>query len=284
MTAQTLAPPSGTSTHRAPGPARHRVRHLVADTGTMIGRSLRLVRRDPDELLLAVLLPVMMMLLFVYVFGGAMQVGTDYITYATPGVILLCAGYGASNTALAVQQDMAGGIVDRFRSLPIASSTMLTGHVVASVVKNLVSTVIVFGVAFLIGFRADATALEWCGAIAMIVLYVLAITWVATFVGVLAHTPAAAGGFGFFMLFLPYVSSAFVPPETMPSWMRGFAENQPITSVIETTRGLLVGTGSDGSPVTDLGPTAWLAVAWTAGITAVFLVAAAVAFARRRRQ
>ena len=283
MTAPTLPAPSGTRTRRVepaprPGP------HVLTDTATMIGRSLRLVRREPDELLLALVLPVMLMVLFVYVFGGAMSVGTDYITYATPGIILLCAGYGASNTAIAVEQDMSGGIMDRFRSMPIASATVLVGHVVASVVKNLVTTAVVLGVAHLIGFRSDATALEWLGAVGVIVAYIVAITCVATFIGVLVRSPAAAGGFGFFMLFLPYVSSAFVPPGTMPEWLRGFAEHQPVTPVIETIRGLLVGLGSDAQPVTDLGPTAALALTWCAGLVVVFLTGAAWVFARRRRQ
>lgn len=268
----------------APHPPRVSARHLLADTGTMIGRSLRLIRRDPDELILSLVLPIMIMVLFVYVFGGAMQVGTDYVTYATPGVILLCAGYGASNTAIAVSQDMSDGIMDRFRSMPIAATTVLAGHVVASVVKNLVTTSVVLGVAALIGFRPDVTFLEGLGALGVVAAYVLAITCVATFLGVLVRTPAAAGGFGFVMLFLPYVSSAFVPPETMPAWLRGFAEHQPVTPVIETIRGLLVGLDSDAAPVTHLGATAALALAWCVGVVVVFLAAASVVFARRRRR
>lgn len=282
MTAQTAAAPSGT-THRALAAAPRPGRHVLTDAGTMIARSLRLVRRNPDELVLGLVLPVMLMILFVYVFGGAMSVGTDYVTYATPGIILLCAGYGASNTAIGVEQDMSGGIMDRFRSMPIASSTVLVGHVVASVLKNLVTTAVVLGVAFLIGFRPSADVVEWLGAVGVVAAYVLAITSIAAFVGVLVRSPAAAGGFGFFMLFLPYVSSAFVPPETMPSWLRGFAEHQPVTPVIETIRGLLVGLDSSGAPVADLGPTAALALAWCLGLVVVFLGAAAYVFARRRR-
>jgi len=256
---------------------------VLADAGAMVARSLRLVRREPDELVLGLVLPVMLMILFVYVFGGAMSVGTDYVTYATPGIVLLCAGYGASNTAIAVEQDMSGGIMDRFRSMPIVASTVLVGHLVASVVKNLVTTAVVLVVALLVGFRPVATPLEWVAAVGVVAAYVVAITSVAAFVGVLVRSPAAAGGFGFFMLFLPYVSSAFVPPGTMPAWLRGFAEHQPVTSVIETIRGLLVGLGSDARPVTDLGTTAVLALAWCAGLTVVFLGGAAWAFARRRR-
>jgi len=257
-------------------------RSAGSDAATMIGRSLRLVRRDPDELTLSVVLPVMIMVLFVYVFGGAMDVGTAYVTYATPGVILLCAGYGASNTAITVSRDMTDGIIDRFRSMPILGSTVLVGHIVASVVKNLVTTAIVLGVAALIGFRPDATLPEWLAAVGIIAAYVLAITCVATFFGVLVRSPQAAGGFGFAMLFLPYVSSAFVPPESMPTWLRGFAEHQPVTPVIESLRGLLVGLDSSGTPVSDLGGTAALALAWCTGIIVVSLGAAVALFVRKR--
>nr|WP_040510665.1 ABC transporter permease [Gordonia soli] len=249
----------------------------------MVGRSLRLVRRDPDELIMALVLPISIMLLFVYVFGGAVQVGVDYITYATPGVLLLCAGYGASNTAVTICQDMTGGAMDRFRSLPILSWSVIAGHVIASVLKNLITSAIVLAVAVAIGFRPTAGVLGWLGAIGMITAYVVAITCVAAFIGVSVRSVAAASGFGFFMLFLPYVSSAFVPPSTMPSWMRGFAEHQPITPVIETIRGLLVGMGSDAAPVTGLGSTAGLALLWCAGIIAVFGIAAGWKFGRAGR-
>ena len=276
-----------TATVDVPGPgsgaASSRWLRVVPDTVTMTGRVLRLARRDPDELLVALLLPVMIMVLFVYVFGGAIEVGTDYLSYATPGVILLCAGYGASNTAIALVQDASTGIMDRFRSMPVADATVLAGHVLASTGKNLVTTTTVLAVAALIGFRSDAGPLAWLGAVGVVTAYIVAITCAATLVGVVARTPAAAGGLGFFMLFLPYVSSAFVPPETMPVWLRGIAEHQPVTPVIETVRGMLVGLGSDGAPVGDLGATAAVALAWCAGIGVVSLVAAAWVFARRGR-
>src|SRR5690606_17345065 len=179
--------------------------------------------------------------------------------------------------------DMSGGIMDRFRSMPIVASTVLVGHLVASVVKNLVTTAVVLVVALLVGFRPVATPLEWVAAVGVVAAYGVAITSVAAFIGALVRSPAAAGGCGFFMLFLRYVSSAFVPPAPMPASLPGFAEHQPVTSVIETIRGLLVGLGSDARPVTDLGPTAVLALAWCAGLTVVFLGGAAWAFARRRR-
>jgi len=276
----TLAPPTAADP-TAPAPP-HRWRHLPRDAATMTGRALRLVRRDPEELLVSLLLPIMIMVLFVYVFGGAVQVGTDYVTYATPGVILLCAGYGASNTAVAVTDDMSGPAMDRFRSMSLTGATVLAGHVVASVAKNLVTTTVVLLAAVAIGFRPDAGALEWLAVAGVITAYVLAVTCVAALVGVVVRTPAAAGGLGFVMLFLPYVSSAFVPPETMPVWLRGFAEHQPVTPVIETLRGLLVGLGSDAAPATDLAPTAAIALLWCAGIAGVALSAAAWVFARRR--
>ena len=279
MTSQTLAGPTGARLDIPTAPRQlGAARRLGADTATMIGRSMRLVTRDLDSMIMAIVLPVMLLLLFTYVFGGAMEVGTAYIQYATPGIILLCAGFGAANTAIAVEQDMSGGFVDRYRSMPVAASAVLTGHVVASVLKNLVTTAIVFGIALLIGFRSDAGVLGWAGAVGVIVLYVLTITWIATFVGTIVHSADAANGFTFFMLFLPYLSSAFVPPETMPSWLRGFAEHQPVTPMIETIRGLL---GGPGAPAVS-GSTALAAVIWGAGLSLLFAGLAAWAFGRRR--
>ena len=245
----------------------------VADSLTMIRRSIRRTTRELDALLLSVLLPVMLMLLFVYVFGGAIETGTSYINYVVPGIILLCAGYGAANTAVAVANDMTNGIVDRFRSMPILSSAVLTGHVVASMARNLVSTALVLGVALALGFRPTAGPLEWLAAGAVLALFVLAVSWVATFAGLITRSVEAASGFSFFVLFLPYVSSAFVPTETMPAVLHAFAENQPITPVIETLRGLLTGT-----PIGDSG---WLAVLWWAPILVVAFVASTAVFRRR---
>lgn len=255
--------------------------HVLSDVSTMTTRGLRLVSRDADAMITAVVLPVIILLMFVLVFGGALDTGTDYINYVTPGVILLAAGFGAANTAMAVERDMSGGMVDRLRSMPVSSWTVLSGHVVASLVKNLATTAVVFGVAILLGFRPEATALEWLAAVGMILLFVGWITWLATLVGVLVRSPDAAGGFSFFVMFLPYVSSAFVPVDTLPGWLRGFAEHQPVTPVIETVRGLLVGDAAGGG-VTDLGGVAALAITWCVGLGLVFAVAAGVAFRARR--
>jgi ABC-2 type transport system permease protein len=245
----------------------------MSDSLTMAGRSLRLTMRTPDALLTSLLLPIMLMLLFVYLFGGAIQTGTEYVTYVVPGVLLLCAGFGASMTAVSVSQDMTGGIVDRFRSLDVAGTAVLAGHVAASVARNLASTVLVFGVAFLIGFRPSAEPLDWLAAAGVLLAFMLAISWLSAAIGLLARSPEAAGGFTFFMAFLPYPSSAFVPIDTMPSWLHGFANNQPVTPVIETLRGLLLDTPVGNSP--------WLALAWCGGILVASVALAGVLFRRR---
>ncbi|MCP2265285.1 ABC transporter permease [Promicromonospora thailandica] len=251
------------------------MRYLLRDVTTMSVRGLRLVTRDLDAMITAVVLPVIILLLFVLVFGGAVDIGTGYITYVTPGVILLAAGFGAANTALAVERDMSSGMVERLRSMPVAAWTVLTGHVVASLVKNLASTAIVFGVSILMGFRPEATPWEWLAAVGVILLFVAWITWLAALVGVLVRSPDAAGGFTFGVMFLPYVSSAFVPVETLPTWLRGFAEHQPVTPVIETVRALLSGSAGPGGE-------AALAVAWCLGLGLVSMVAAGLAFRARR--
>jgi ABC-2 type transport system permease protein len=245
----------------------------VNDTATMVGRSLRHIPRNIESLLMSVMLPVMLMLLFVYVFGGAIDTGTEYVNYVVPGIILLCAGFGASMTAVSVASDMLNGVVDRLRSMPILSSAVLTGHVVSSLARNALATGLVLGVAYLAGFRPTATALEWVAAAGILLLFVLAISWVSVCLGLIAKSVDAANGFTFVFAFLPYVSSAFVPTETMPAVLHAFARNQPVTPVIETLRGLLMGT--------PIGSSAVVAVAWFGGILVVSYVLAAVLFRRR---
>lgn len=239
----------------------------------MIDRSVRLSRRNLDALLTALMLPIMLMLLFVYLFGGAIETGTEYVTYVVPGVIMLCAAFGASTTAVSVSQDVTGGIIDRFRSMDVGGVAFLTGHVVASVVRNLASTLLVLGIALIIGFRPSAGPLEWLAVTGVLLLFVFAISWLSAAVGLLVRSAEAAGGFTFFVMFLPYPSSAFVPIDTMPGWIHGFAEHQPATPVIETLRGLMLGT--------DLGAAPWLAMAWSGGILLVSVAAAGALFRRR---
>lgn len=257
---------------RSPG----RFSYVAADSLSMLRRNLKHVLRSPDSMIMAVALPIMLMLLFVYVFGGAIETGTDYINYVVPGIILLCAAFGASTTAVSVSNDMTEGIIDRFRTLPIAQSSVLTGHVLASVVRNLITTGIVIAVALLMGFRPTADTMKWLGVIGVVAAFVFALSYLSTALGLLAKNPEAAGGFTFVIMFLPYVSSAFVPAETMPSWLQWFAENQPVTPIIETVRGLLMGT--------PIGNSAALALAWCAAITAVGFVWSNVLYRNRVRQ
>ena len=245
----------------------------MSDALTMSGRCLRLSRRNVEALLTSLMLPIMLMLLFVYLFGGAIQTGTQYVTYVVPGVIVLCASFGASLTAVAVTNDMTNGIMDRFRSLDVRGTAVLGGHVAASAGRNLVSTALVLAVAFLIGFRPSASFVDWLGALGVLLVAIVALSWASAAVGLLAKSPEAAGGFTFFVMFLPYPSSAFVPVETMPSWIHGFADNQPFTPIIESLRGFLLGTPVGNSP--------WVALAWCGGILAASVAATGFLFRRR---
>jgi len=192
----------------------------VADSLIMIGRSMRHTVRNVDSLLIGIMLPVMLMLLMTTVFGGAMELGRDhYVNFVAPGVILLCAGYGASLTAMSVTHDMREGIIRRFRTMNVLPSAVLIGHVVTSVVRNLVSTTLVVVSALVIGFEPRATALDWLAATGLVVLFVLALSWLSAVVGLIARTVEGAASFGFFLLFLPYLSSAFVPIGTLPDWL-----------------------------------------------------------------
>jgi ABC-2 type transport system permease protein len=245
----------------------------LGDLGVMVRRATRLTMRNGDALLTSLMLPIMLMLLFVYLFGGAIETGTEYVTYVVPGVIMLCASFGASLTAVAVTNDMTNGIMDRFRSMDVRGAAVLGGHVAASTVRNLVSTVLVLGVAFLIGFRPSASPVDWLAAIGLLVVAILALSWASAAVGLLAKTPEAASGFTFFVMFMPYPSSAFVPVDTMPTWIHGFAEHQPFTPLIEALRGFLL-----DAPV---GNSAWTALAWCGGILAVSVAASGYLFKRR---
>ncbi|WP_326551125.1 ABC transporter permease [Micromonospora sp. NBC_01813] len=247
----------------------------MSDVAVMSQRSLRISLRNVDGLIAALMLPVMLMLLFVYLFGGAIETGTRYVTYVVPGVILLCAAYGASMTAVSVASDMAEGVIDRFRSMDVSGSAILAGHVTASAARNLASAVIVLAVAYLIGFRPQAGPARWLAAAGVLLAFIVALSWLSAAVGLLAKSAEAASGFTFFVLFLPYPSSAFVPIETMPTWLHGFAEHQPATPVIETVRGLLL-----DQPI---GDSAGLALAWCASIAILSVGAAALLFQTRTR-
>jgi ABC-2 type transport system permease protein len=244
----------------------------------MTGRALRLNWRNVDALLTALILPVMLMLLFVYLFGGAIHVGTAYVNYVVPGVLVLCAGFGSALTAVRVCTDMTDGIVDRFRSMNIGGVAFLTGHVVASVVRNTISTLLVLGVAFAIGFRPHAGPAGWLVAGGVLLAFILAISWLSAVIGLLAGSPDAANGATFAVLFLPYASSGFVPIATMPTWLRGFARHQPATPVIDAVRSHLM---SSSLMSQSAGNSTWVALAWCGGILAVSAAASAYLFQRR---
>lgn len=251
---------------------RPALRGLAAER-VFVRRSIRHSLRDPDALLLAILLPVILMLMFTFVFGGAISPGGGYVDYVVPGIILTCAGYGASSTAIAVAADMKTGIIDRFRTMPLRASAVLTGHVAASLLRNLLATGIVIAVAVVLGFRPTGGPVAWAGALAVVALWILAITYLFAALGLAARSTEAASAYGFVLLFLPYLSSAFVPIHTMPAWLQPVAEYQPVTPIIETIRGLLF-----GAPVGAAAP--W-AVAWCGLILVVAIAGGAWLFRRR---
>lgn len=264
--APSLSPADGAAAHRPHGGWR------TQDTLAMIGRSLRRSIRTPDTVIMGIALPVMIMAMFVYVFGGAIDTGMQYVDYVVPGIVLLCAGYGASTTAVGVASDMTGGLMSRFRSMPMRPAAVLTGHVVESMVRNAVSTTLVVGVALAAGFRPTADLGGWLAVVGLVAVYVLALTWVSVCIGIVASTPEAASGFSFVIMFLPYVSSAFVQPETMPRVLELVARYQPVTPVTDTVRGWLIGTP---------GTSAAVAFAWCIGVLVVARVGAVVLFRRR---
>ncbi|MFI6894541.1 ABC transporter permease [Streptomyces sp. NPDC050256] len=250
----------------------------LAPAGTMAGRSLRISRRNTDALITSLMLPVLLMLIFVYFFGGAIDTGvphSSYVTYVVPGVLLMCAGFGSASTAVAVSEDMKNGIIDRFRSLDIGGAAILAGHVAASTARNLVSTTVVLGIALLIGFRPTATPTGWLTALAVLLTYIIALSWLSAAIGLLAKTPEAAGGFTFLMSFLPYPSSAFVPVDSMPSWLHSFADHQPITPAIESLRALLLNQPAGNTP--------WIALTWAGGLLLVAIGLSGVLFRVRTR-
>lgn len=253
---------------------RPRLTGITAER-VFVRRSLLRSLRDGESLMMAILLPVLLMLMFTFVFGGALEPGGGYVDYVVPGIILTCAGFGASSTALYVAGDMKAGIVDRFRTMPLRSGAVLTGHVVASLVRNLLATGVVILVAVMVGFRPTAGVLGWLGALAIIALYILAITYLFAAIGLAARSPEGANAYGFILLFVPYLSSAFVPVATMPQWLQGIASAQPVTPIIETIRAFLFGTGVGA----ELG---W-ALAWCGLILAVSVAWGAWLFRRRSR-
>jgi ABC-2 type transport system permease protein len=263
-------------------PARRPAAYALSDTGVMIVRSLRRSLRDPEAFITALMLPVILMLMFTYVFGAAMNAGVSasggYANYVVPGLIVLCAAFGSGTTAVAVATDLTNGIVDRFRSMPINAWSVLAGQVTASLVRNLAATALVVAVGLGVGWRPSGGPVQWLAAIAMIVLFILALSWLAAAFGLLVSGPEAANGASFVLMFLPYLSSAFVPAALMTPVLRPIAANQPFSTVIETIRGLWMGHTSTGASV---GHEATLAVSYCAAILIVSAAGAGYLFRHR---
>ena len=234
-------------------------KHFFSDMGVMLGRSMRHIFRSMDTIITVTITPIMMMLLFVYVFGGAIQTGTDnYVNYLLPGILLIAIASGISYTAYRLFLDMQGGIFERFHSMPIARSTVLWGHVLTSLVSNAISVVVIILVALIMGFRSSAGVLSWLAVAGILALFTLALTWIAVIAGLSAKSADGVSAFSYPLIFLPFISSAFVPTASMPGPVRVFAENQPVTSIVNTMRALLA-----GQPV---GNDIWIALAWCLGI------------------
>jgi ABC-2 type transport system permease protein len=234
--------------------------YFFTDMSIMLGRSMRHVLRSMDTIITVTVMPIALMLLFVYVLGGAIQTGTDkYVNYLLPGILLIAIANSIGYTSFRLFNDIKGGIFERFHSMPIARSTVLWGHVGTSLVSNAISLVVVILVAVIMGFRSPAGVLAWLAVAGILTLFTLALTWIAAIAGLSAKSVDGAIAIAYPIHFLPLISSAFVPTSTMPHAVRVFAENQPVTSMVEAIRALL-----SGRPV---GNDLWVAVAWCVGIT-----------------
>ncbi|ROP72569.1 ABC transporter permease [Curtobacterium sp. PhB115] len=248
--------------------------HPIHDTAVLTGRSLRHVLRSPDTIVTTAVMPIAFLLLFVYVFGGAIDTGsTAYVDYLLPGILLITVASGVAYTSYRLFLDLQAGIDDRFRSMPIVRAASLWAHVLTSLVANLVSVTVVVGVALLMGFRSGAGVGAWLAVLGILVLFTLALTWVAVVAGLSAKSVDGASAFSYPLIFLPFISSAFVPTDTMPGPVRWFAEHQPVTSIVDSIRALFAGEPLAG----DL----WVALAWCVGILVV--AAGAATLIQRRR-
>jgi ABC-2 type transport system permease protein len=248
--------------------------YFFADTAVLTGRTMRHVTRSVDTIITTAITPIAMMLLFVYVFGGAIDTGSvSYVNYMLPGILLITIASGITYTAVRLFTDIQGGLFERFQSMPIARSGVLWAHVLTSLVANLVSLLIVFLVALLIGFRTGAGVLEWLAVAGILVLFTLALTWLAVIPGLTANSVEGASAFAYPLIFLPFISSAFVPTATMPGPVRAFAENQPVTSIVDTIRDLFA-----QQPV---GNDLWVALAWCVGILVIAYSFAILSYRRR---
>ena len=249
-------------------------KHFFSDICVMFGRSMRHITRSMDTIITVCLTPIAMMLLFVYVLGGAIQAGTDnYVNYLLPGILLMAIASGISYTAFRLFTDMQSGIFERFHSMPLARSAALWGHVLTSLISNAISVVVIILVALVMGFRSPAGVLPWLAVAGILALVILALTWIAVIPGLTAKSVDGASAFSYPLIFLPFISSAFVPTDSMPPVVRAFAENQPVTSIVDAIRALL-----SNQPV---GNDIWIALAWCVGILIVAYVFAMLIYKRK---
>jgi ABC-2 type transport system permease protein len=248
--------------------------HFIGDTAVLTGRTMRHVTRSLDTIITTAIMPVAIMVLFVWVFGGAIDTGSvSYVDYMLPGILLITIASGISYTAFRLFTDLQGGIFERFQSMPIARPGVLWAHVLTSLAANVISLALVIGVAFALGFRTGAGPLAWLAVAGLLLLFTLALTWLAIIPGLTAKSVDGASAFSYPLVFLPFISSAFVPTGKMPGPVRAFADNQPVTSIVNTIRALFA-----GQPV---GSGIWTALAWCLGILVVAYVVAGIVYRRR---
>ena len=248
--------------------------YFFTDMSVMLGRSMRHILRSMDTIITVTIMPIAFMLLFVYVFGGAIETGTDnYVNYLLPGILLIAIATGISYTAYRLFVDMQRGILERFHSMPIARSTLLWGHVLTSLVSNAISVVVIILVALIMGFRSPADVVSWLAVAGILALFTLSLTWIAVLAGLSAKSVDGASAFSYPIILLPFISSAFVPTESMPGLVRDFAENQPVTPIVETIRALL-----SNQPA---GNEIWIALSWCIGIMLVAYILAMRAYNNR---
>ncbi|MBU8772663.1 ABC transporter permease [Cytobacillus oceanisediminis] len=247
---------------------------MKSKTGVLLGRLMRNIMRSPDTIITVAITPIMMMLLFVYVFGGAIETGTDnYVNYLLPGILLMAIASGVAYTSVRLFMDVKSGLMSRFITMPIKRSSVLWAHVLTSLVSNALTIVVVILVALLMGFRSSADILEWLAVAGILGMFTLALTWLAVIPGLKAGSMEGATAYSYPLIFLPFISSAFVPTDTMPKIVRAFAENQPVTSIVDAIRALLY-EGSVGSGI-------WIALAWCVGIMLISYFLAVKEFKRQ---
>ncbi|WP_282085214.1 ABC transporter permease [Streptomyces tendae] len=248
--------------------------HFLGDARVLLGRSMRHIVRSADTIVTTAITPVAIMLLMVYVLGGAIETGSDnYVNYMLPGVLLIAIATGVAYTAARLFTDMKSGIFERFHSMPIARSAVLWAHVLTSLVANGLSVLIIVLVGLLVGFRTSAEVPAWLAVIGILGLFTLALTWLAVIAGLTAKSVEGSAGFSFPLIFLPFISSAFVPTSTMPSGVRAFAENQPVTSIVNTIQDLFAQRPVDSD--------IWIALAWCVGILVLTYVLAMAIYRRK---